>query len=80
MVVVKHSALVKAMYYMDMQWPNLMIHTQDGRLNIDNNAAGNSIQPFVIGRKNHMFSDTVSAAKARANGFEPNAYLKHVFT
>ncbi|MCP3851286.1 MAG: IS66 family transposase, partial [Gammaproteobacteria bacterium] len=90
-VVVKQSALGKAMHYMDKQWPRLTVYTEDGRLNIDNNLCENAIRPFVIGRKNHLFSDTVSGAKAsanlyslietaKANGIEPYAYLKRVFT
>ncbi len=90
-VVVKQSALGKAMHYMDKQWPRLTVYTEDGRLNIDNNLCENAIRPFVIGRKNHLFSDTVSGAKAsanlyslietaKANDIEPYAYLKHVFT
>ena len=90
-VVVKQSALGKAMHYMDKQWEKLTIYTTDGRLNIDNNHCENAIRPFVIGRKNHLFSDTVSGAKAsanlyslietaKANGLEPYQYLKMVFT
>ena len=90
-VVVKQSALGKAMYYMDKQWPRLTVYAQDGRLKIDNNLCENAIRPFVIGRKNSLFSDTVSGAKAsanlyslietaKANGLEPYAYLKKVFT
>ena len=90
-VVVKQSALGKAVYYMDKQWPKLIVYAEDGRLSIDNNRVENSIRPFVIGRKNSLFSDTVSGAKvsanlyslietAKANGLEPYTYLKHVFT
>ena len=90
-VVVKQSALGKAMHYLDSQWDKLTVYTQDGRLNVDNNLTENAIRPFVIGRKNHLFSDTVSGAKAsanlyglietaKANGIEPYAYLKQVFT
>ena len=90
-VVVKQSTLVKAMHYMDKQWPRLSVYTQDGRLNIDNNLCENAIRSFVIGRKNSLFSDTVSSTKAgsnlyslietaKANGLEPYAYLKKVFT
>ncbi|MCP3663820.1 MAG: IS66 family transposase, partial [Gammaproteobacteria bacterium] len=90
-VVVKQSALGKAMHYMDKQWPRLITYIEDGRLNIDNNLCENAIRPFVIGRKNHLFSDTVSGAKAsanlyslietaKANNIEPYAYLKQVFT
>ncbi len=67
------------------------MYTEDGRLNIDNNLCENAIRPFVIGCKNHLFSDTVSGAMAsanlyslietaKANGIEPYAYLRHVFT
>jgi len=90
-VVVKQSALGKAMHYRDKQWPRLTVYTEDGRLKIDNNLCENAIRPFVIGRKNSLFSDTVSSAKAsanlyslietaKANGLEPYAYLKQVFT
>jgi transposase len=90
-VVVKQSSLGKAMHYMDKQWPRLTVYTKDGRLHIDNNLCENAIRPFVIGRKNSLFSDTVSGAKAsanlyslietaKANGLEPYAYLKKVFT
>ena len=76
---------------MDKQWPRLTVYTEDGRLNIDNNLCENAIRPFVIGRKNSLFSDTVSGAKAsanlyslietaKANGIEPYAWLKQVFT
>ena len=89
--VVKQSALGKAMHYMENQWPRLTTYTQDGQLNIDNNLCENAIRPFVIGRKNSLFSDTVQGAKAsanlyslietaKANGLEPYAYLKRVFT
>ena len=89
-VVVKQSALGKAMHYMDSEWGTLMVYTTDGRLRLDNNLRENAIRPFVIGRKNSLFSDTVSGAKAsanlyllvesaKANGLEPYAYLKHVF-
>jgi hypothetical protein len=50
----------------------------------------NAIRPFVLGRKNWLFSGhprgaDASAAifslieTAKANGFEPYAYLRHIF-
>ena len=33
---------------------------------IDNNRAENAIRPFVVGRKNWLFSDSVKGAKASA--------------
>jgi hypothetical protein len=67
------------------------VYTQDGRLSIDNNPAENAIRPFVVGRKNWLFSATVPGATssanlyslietAKANQLEPYAYLRKVFT
>jgi hypothetical protein len=61
-----------------------------GRLDIDNNATERAIRPFVIGRNNWLFADTVAGAKASANlyslietvkahGLEPYRYLRHIF-
>lgn len=82
--------LGKALSYLDKNWEKLTVYTQDGRLSIDNNLAENAIRPFVIGRKNWLFSATVKGAKssanlyslietAKANGQEPYAYLRHAF-
>lgn len=83
--------LGKALSYMDKNWSKLNVYTQDGRLSIDNNPAENAIRPFVIGRKNWLFSASVQGAKssanlyslietAKANGLEPYSYLRQVFT
>ena len=58
---------------------------------IDNNACENAIRPFVIGRKNWLFSQSVEGAEAsatiyslietaRLNGQEPYRYLRYVLT
>jgi len=39
---------------------------KDGRLPMDNNAAENCIRPFVVGRKNWLFSGTPEGAAASA--------------
>lgn len=78
------------MAYLDKNWNKLTIYTEDERLNIDNNPAENAIRPFVIGRKNWLFSATVPGAKAsanlyglietaKANNIEPYNYLRHAF-
>lgn len=83
--------LGKALNYLHKNWEKLTVYTQDGRLNIDNNPAENAIRPFVVGRKNWLFSATVPGAKAsanlyslietaKANGLEPYDYLRHIFT
>lgn len=56
----------------------------------DNNAVENAIRPFVVGRKNWLFSNTPSGAHtsaglyslietAKANGHEPYKYLCFLF-
>jgi len=81
----------KAVSYLDKNWQKLTVYTQDGRLSIDNNPAENAIRPFVIGRKNWLFSASVNGAKAsaniyslietaKANQLEPYQYLRHLFT
>ena len=63
----------------------------DGRLEISNNRAERSIKPFVIGRKNWMFSVSPAGAKtsamyysllisAKENGLSPYEYLVYVFS
>ena len=43
-----------------------MRYTLDGQLAIDNNRAERAIKPFVIGRKNWLFSQTATGANASA--------------
>jgi len=85
------TALGKALYYLDSQWQRLINYMRSGDYPIDNNAAENAIRPFVIGRKNWLFSASQQGATssanlyslietAKANGLEPYAYLKRVFT
>lgn len=91
LICVADPALGKAMYYAHRQWPKLTLYLADGRLPIDNNLTENAIRPFVIGRKNFLFCDTVAGAHAsanlyslietaKANGIEPYAYLRSIFT
>jgi transposase len=88
--VLPQSLLGKALHYLHAQWPKLIRFLDDGRYPIDNNACENAIRPFVIGRKNWLFSDSVGGAQAsanlyslietaKANGIEPYRYLRHVF-
>jgi transposase len=79
-----------AVNYCLNQWEKLGGFLEDGRLEIDNNRAERSIKPFVIGRKNWLFANTPSGARASAvlysmvetakeNGLDPAAYLAHLF-
>jgi transposase len=65
--VLPGSLLGKALHYLTAQWPKLVRYVDDGRYPIDNNACENSIRPFVVGRRNWLFSDTVGGAHASAN-------------
>lgn len=88
--VLPKSLLGKAIYYTLRLWPQLTVYLKNGYVPIDNNAAENAIRPFVIGRKNWLFSGSPRGAKAsailyslietaKANKLEPGAYLKHLF-
>lgn len=83
--------LGEALGYLITQWPKLVRYVEDPRLAIDTNLAENAIRPFALGRRNWLFADTVKGAKAsaalysivstaRANGLEPYAYLRRLFT
>jgi transposase len=82
--------LGKAIEYCLNQWPKLERYIIDGRLKIDNNLIENAIRPFVLGRKNWLFSGNPRGAKAsaalyslietaKANGLEPYHYLRFLF-
>jgi transposase len=84
------SATGKALNYLHNEWDKLIHYLDDGRLEIDNNGAENAIRPFVLGRKNWLFSTSVKGVKAsanlyslietaKANGLEPYAYLRYLF-
>lgn len=83
------SLLGKAMTYAQNQWKYLVRYLDSGLLDIDNNAAERGIKPFVIGRKNWLFAQSVNGAKAsavlyslvetaKANGLEPYAWFRYV--
>lgn len=65
--VLPGSLLGKALHYVTAQWPKLVRYVDDGRYPIDNNACENAIRPFVVGRRNWLFADTVGGANASAN-------------
>jgi transposase len=80
----------KAMAYMRRQWPKLVRVLDDGRIPLDTNLVENAIRPFVVGRKNWLFADTMAGARAsanlyglietaKANRIEPGRYLAHLF-
>lgn len=89
--VLPKSKLGEAINYNLNQWHKLIRYIDDGLLNIDNNRAERAVKPFVIGRKNWMFSNTPRGAQAsanlysvietaKANGLMPFDYLTMLFT
>lgn len=84
------STLGGAFVYIINQWPRLINYLKSGIVPIDNNLTENAIRPFVVGRKNWLFSDQPRGAQAsalfyslietaKANGLEPYAYFLYLF-
>jgi transposase len=82
--------LGKAIGYTLNQWSRLIVYLQDGRLRPDNNLVENAIRPFVVGRKNWLFSGHPRGAEAsaflyslietaKANGLKPYLYMRYLF-
>lgn len=80
------SKLEEAVTYANNQRPYLCAFLEHGEVDISNNLAENAIRPFVVGRKNWLFSDTPKGAdssaviyslveSAKANDLEPRSYL-----
>jgi transposase len=85
------SLMGKAIYYAESQRKYLERYLLDGRLEISNNRAERTIRPFVMGRKNWLFSNTPNGARASAvyyslimsakeNGLNPFEYLTWILT
>jgi len=88
--VLPKSLLGEGITYGINQLPRLKHFLEDGIVPLDNNGAENAIRPFVVGRKNWLFSyneDGASASAffysiietAKANGLEPYKYLRYLF-
>ncbi len=83
--VLPKSPLGNAINYCLKLWPGLTRYLEDGRLEIDNNLTEQQIKPFVIARKNFMFSTSMDGADAlclhlslirtaKAHGLDPYHY------
>lgn len=88
--VLPKSPLGTAITYTLNLWPKLITYLEDGHIEIDNNKVENAIRPFVIRRKNFLFSESPRGAHAsatlytlvetaKANKLEPWAYLNYLF-
>ena len=84
------TLLGKAVGYALGQWPKLIRYLDHPAMTPDTNAVENAIRPFVLGRKNWLFSGSPRGAAAsarlfsiietaKANGHEPYWYLRKLF-
>lgn len=80
----------KAIRYTLGQWSKIIKYLDCAELTPDNNAAERAIKPFVLGRKNWLFSGSPAGANAsallfslietaKANDLNPYGYLKWIF-
>jgi len=88
--VAPKSLTGKAIAYTISLWQQLCVYIENPVIFIDNNMVENAIRPFVVGRKNWLFSGSPRGAHAsagiysiietaRANGLEPYWYLRYLF-
>jgi len=87
--VSKKSELAKAVGYVLTRWTALTRYRDDGRIEIDNNAAERALRVVALGRKNFLFCGSDAGGEraaaiysligtAKLNGLDPEAYLRHV--
>jgi hypothetical protein len=87
----KKSDTSMAVRYALGRWEALLRYCDDGRLEMDNNAAERSLRAVALGRKNYLFAGSdrggESAAvlysligTAKLNGIDPEAYLRNVLS
>ena len=87
----KKSEVTSAIGYALGRWPALLRYCDDGRVEIDNNAAERALRAVALGRKNYLFAGSDSGGEraaaiysligsAKLNGMDPEAYLRHVLT
>ena len=85
------SKLSKAFHYALNNREGFWNYLEDGNCSISNSLAENYIRPFVIGRKNWLFSGSPKGAEAsagiytlvetaKANGLAPMKYIKYILS
>lgn len=83
--------IAKAALYSLKRWQALTRYCDDGRLEMDNNAAERALRGVSLGRKNYLFMGADAGGEraaalyslvetAKLNGVDPMAYLTEVFT
>lgn len=85
----KKSELAIAIRYALSRWAALTRFRDDGRLEIDNNAAERALRAVALGRKNWLFAGSDEGGEraaaiysllgtAKLNELDPESYLRHV--
>ena len=85
------SELAKAIGYSLTRWRALTRYRDDGRIEIDNNAAERALRGVALGRNNYLFMGSDAGGEraasiyslvetAKLNGLDPQAYLREVLT
>jgi hypothetical protein len=83
------SPLAGAIQYTLARWAALTRYTDDGRIEIDNNAAERAIRALVLGRRNYLFAGSDAGGETaarlytligtcRLNDIDPHLYLRYV--
>jgi transposase len=84
-------ALALAIRYSLTRWASLTRYVQDGRIEIDNNAAERALRGVALGRKNFLFVGSDAGGQraaiiytlvesAKLYGLDPEDYLRRVLT
>ena len=87
----KKSDTARAVRYALGRWEALLRFCDDGRIEIDNNAAERSLRAVVLGRKNFLFAGSDAGGEraaavysligsAKLNNLNPEAYLRNVLS
>ncbi len=87
----RKSDTTAAVKYALGRWEALLRYADDGRLEIDNNAAERALRVVALGRKNYLFAGSDAGGEraaaiysligtAKLNGLDPEAYLRDVLS
>jgi transposase len=85
----RKSELAGAIRYALSRWEALCRYRDDGRAELDNNAAERALRTIALGRKNHLFAGADTGGEraagiysligtAKLNDIDPEAYLRRV--
>ena len=83
------SDVALAIRYALERWSALLRYCEDGRIEMDNNAAERALRAVALGRKNYLFAGSDAGGEraaaiysvlgsAKLNGIDPEAYLSSV--